>query len=169
MKPTRSPYLILRQSRVHHKGIFAKKFIPKGKELIEYVGRKISKKEGDRIADEHIENNKNDPTNGKVYVFELNKRYDLDGNVPWNTARFINHSCDPNCEVVDIKSHLWITAIRDIKKGEELYYNYGYDLEDYQDHPCRCGSEKCIGFILDEELWPKLKLIIAEKNAKKEL
>ena len=95
---------------------------------------------------------------GLVYIFELNKRYDIDGNVSYNTAKYINHSCAPNCEPEIIRGHIWIIALRNIMKGEELTYNYGYGFEDYQDHECRCGSDNCIGYILGEEYWPKLRL-----------
>ena len=70
---------------------------------------------------------------------------DIDGNVKYNTARFINHSCDPNCETDVIRGHIWVIALRDIKKGEELAYNYNYEYEDYEDHKCRCGSNRCVG------------------------
>ena len=101
-----------------------------------------------------------------MYVFELNKRYDLDGNVPENTARFINHSCDPNCEPDVIKNRIWLLSTRKIKKGEELSYNYGFDLECYEEHECRCGSKKCVGYITAEENWRKLKKLIAKKKKK---
>jgi len=76
----------------------------------------------------------------------------------------INHSCDPNCEVEIIRGHIWITAIKDIKKGEELGYDYGYDYDDFKDHPCKCGSKNCIGYIVAEEHWPKVKRALAKKN-----
>ena len=95
---------------------------------------------------------------GMVYVFELNKKYDIDGSVKENHAKLINHSCGPNCEVEIVNNHIWISAIKNIKKNQELYYNYGYSFDtDYIDHICKCGSFKCIGYILDEDEWPKLK------------
>ena len=96
--------------------------------------------------------------NGMVYVFELNKKYDIDGSVKENHAKLINHSCGPNCEVEIVNNHIWISAIKNIKKNQELNYNYGYSFDtDYIDHICKCGSFKCIGYILDEDEWPKLK------------
>ena len=93
-----------------------------------------------------------------VYVFELNQRYDIDGDFPYNHARLINHSCDPNCEVEIVNNRLWISAIKNIKKGTELSYNYGYSYDtDYVDHICKCGSPKCVGYILDDVHWSKLK------------
>lgn len=155
---TTSPYIEVRQSKLHGTGVFAKTDIPKGAKIIEYVGDKITKRESDKRADLQIEKHEKDPEkNGAVYLFELNKKYDLDGNVEYNKARFINHSCDPNSEPENDGHHIWITAIKDIKKGEEITYNYGYDLEDYKDHPCKCGSKNCVGYILAKEHWKEIK------------
>ena len=96
---------------------------------------------------------------GSVYIFELNKKYDIDGSPLYNKARYINHSCDPNCEVDIIKNEIWISSIKKIKKGEELSYDYGYpfDKDDYSDHICKCGSIKCVGYIVSQDDWPKYK------------
>ncbi|RMD58040.1 SET domain-containing protein-lysine N-methyltransferase [Candidatus Woesearchaeota archaeon] len=161
-----SPYIKVKRSRIHGTGVFAKKDIPKGTKIIEYVGEKITKAESSRRSDAQIESAKK-TNDGAVYIFELNKRYDIDGNVPWNTAKYINHSCNPNCEVEIIRGHIWIISTRDIKKGEELSYNYGFDLEDYEDHPCRCGAENCVGYIAAEDQWPKLKRKLARKKSRK--
>ena len=157
MRRTTSPHIKIKNSRIHSTGIFAKKDIPKKTRIIEYVGEKIGKAESDRRADIPLEKNKNNSDYGAVYIFNLNKRHDIDGNVPYNTARLINHSCDPNCETEIIRGRIWIIALRDIKKGEELAYNYNYDFEDYEDHECRCGSNRCVGYILDEDHWPRLR------------
>src|SRR6185436_12484213 len=71
-------------------------------------------------------------------------RHDLDGEVAWNPARWLNHSCAPNCDAEWIEGRIWIVARRAIRAGEELTFNYGYDLEDYREHPCRCGSPDCV-------------------------
>lgn len=155
-KPTTSPYVEVRNSRIHGKGIYAKKFIPEGARIIEYVGEKITKTESDRRWEEHQELKKKNPDIGDVYIFTLNQRYDIDGHVPWNTARLINHACDPNCESDIIKGKIWIVATRDIQEGEELVYNYGYGWDEFEDHPCCCGTSCCVGYILDEDHWPKL-------------
>tara|TARA_B100001750_G_C15293918_1_gene488763 strand:- start:83 stop:565 length:483 start_codon:yes stop_codon:yes gene_type:complete len=147
-----------KKSRVHGSGLFASQNIKKGSQIIEYVGDKVTKREGDRRADKQINKAKKYNKNGMVYVFELNKRYDIDGDVPYNHARLINHSCNPNCEVVIDNNHLWISAIKNIKKNNELSYNYGYSYDtDYGEHICKCGSSRCVGYILDEDHWPKLK------------
>jgi len=176
MRNTTSSYIFVRRSRIHSTGIFARKNIPKGARIIEYVGKKVTKAVSDRIADIPLTKSKKNRTYGAVYIFILNKRHDINGNVSYNTARFINHSCDPNCETEIIRGHIWVIAIRDIKRGEELAYNYNYDIEDYEDHKCRCGSKRCVGYIVDEDYWPclkrkekkkKEKLKKTKKNAKK--
>ena len=166
MEPTTSKYIDVQESEIHGTGVFARTDIPKGKKVIEYIGEKITKKESEKRSIALIEKNQGSLTDGAVYVFELNKRYDLDGNVPENTARFINHSCDPNCEPDVIKNRIWLLSTRKIKKGEELSYNYGFDLECYEEHECRCGSKKCVGYITAEENWRKLKKLIAKKKKK---
>ena len=83
------------------------------------------------------------------------------------TARFINHSCEPNCEPDVIKNRVWLISTRKIKEGEELSFNYGFDLDGYEDHECKCGAKKCVGYITAEDNWPKLKKLIAKKKAKK--
>jgi len=115
-----------------------------------------------------LNNFKKDKNFGSVYLFELNKRHDIDGYVPYNTARFMNHSCSPNCEPDIIRGHIWITALQNIKKGNELTYNYGYDFENFEDHVCICGAQNCVGYILSDELWPKLKKLI-KNNGKPKL
>lgn len=169
MKPTTSPYISVCNSKIHAQGVFAKKNIIAGTRLIEYVGEKITKKESDRRAEIVLDVNKKDKTKGAVYIFTLNKRYDIDGNVSYNIARFINHSCLANCEAHLIHGHIWIVATRDICKGEEVSYNYGYGFDDYEEHPCCCGSSNCVGYILDEEHWPKLKAKYLKRRPKRKL
>ena len=102
-----------------------------------------------------------------VYVFELNKRYDIDGDVDYNFAKFINHSCNPNCEVDIIDNEIWISSIKRIKKGDELFYNYGYPFDtDFVDHICKCGSRNCVGYILSDNDWHKLKKELKKKKGK---
>jgi len=154
-----------KKSGVHGSGLFASQNIKKGLKIIEYVGDKVTKKEGDRRGDIQLNKAKRNINNGMVYIFELNKRYDIDGSVKYNHARLINHSCSPNCEVVIDNNEIWILAIKKIKKNAELSYNYGYAYdEDYVDHTCKCGSSKCVGYILDEDHWPKLKKAKKKKS-----
>jgi SET domain-containing protein len=77
--------------------------------------------------------------------------------VSWNRARFLNHSCEPNCEAKRIGRCIWVMARRDIRAGEELTFNYGYSLEDYQEHECRCGATGCIGYMVSPEFYEHVK------------
>ena len=156
----------VKKSKVHGYGIFAKENISKGKNIIEYIGEKILKKEGDRRSALRIKKYLNSNRTGSVYIFELNSRYDIDGSPKYNKARYINHSCDPNCEVEITKGHIWISSINKIKPGEELSYDYGFefDEDDYSDHVCKCGSKKCIGYVISSDDCKKFKKF---KNKKK--
>ena len=135
------PLVRFRTSGIHGTGGYARQALTTGSRVIEYVGDRIDKAEAARRCEA-----------GNVYVFHLDDTWDLDGDVPWNPARFLNHSCDPNCEAeIDADGHIWIHARRDIAAGEELTFNYGYDLDNYQDHKCRCGAPNCIGYMVAEE------------------
>jgi SET domain-containing protein len=144
--PGPNPWLEIRRSPIHGTGGFARQPIPKGTRVVEYVGEKISKSESLRrcLASNH-------------YIFTLTEEFDLDGDVPWNPARFLNHSCRPNCEAEKTQERIWIIALRDIAAGEELTFNYGYDLEEYRDHPCRCGAPDCVGYIVAEEFFEHVR------------
>ncbi len=156
-EPTTSPYIEVRTSKIHGTGIFAKCLIPKGARIIEYVGERITKAEAERRASQVIDRHKKNEISGAVYIFELNKRHDIDGDVPYNTARYINHSCDPNAEVDIIRGKIWIIALRDIPQGDEIFYNYGYEYDGVDEHRCYCNTEKCVGYILAEEHWHKVQ------------
>ena len=146
-------------SKIHAKGIFATENISKNKKIIEYMGEKITKSEGDRRSEKRIKRYLNSKKTGSVYIFELNKKFDIDGSPKYNKARYINHSCNPNCEVQISKGKIWISSIKKIKKGDELSYDYGYefDEDDYKDHVCKCNSKKCIGYIISSDDWKKFK------------
>ena len=158
--------IVVKKSSKHGKGVFSTKEIKKNTKIIQYIGEKISKAEGDRRSALRIKRFLNSKKTGSVYIFELNKKYDIDGSLIKNKARYINHSCDPNCEVDIIRGKIWISSIRNIKKGEELTYDYGYefDKEDYKDHICKCGSRKCIGYIISSDDWKKYKKFISNKK-----
>lgn len=167
---SKSEFIEENNSGIHNRGVFAKKFIPKGTKIIQYVGEKISKEESEKRADNVLNDSKKHKEKGAVYIFELNEKFDLDGNVFYNTARFINHSCLPNCESENIDGEIWILSTKDIKKGEELLYNYGYDIDNFHEHPCFCGADDCVGYIADETQWDKLKKTIKKPyNNKKVL
>ena len=166
-QPTTSEWIEVRDSKIHNKGIFAAKDIPKDTKIIEYVGEKVNKRESDTISDNEIEKSKSNPEElGAVYLFTLNNKMDVNGNVSWNTARLINHSCDPNCESDVMNGKIWIIASKKIKKGEELGYDYGYNIDNYEEHICRCGSKNCIGYIVNSDQWINLRKKLRRKKKK---
>ena len=132
-------WITFRASPIHGTGGFARREIPAGTRLLEYLGEKIDKAESLRrcVAE-------------NPYIFTLDDQTDLDGSVAWNPARFLNHSCAPNCEAEIDDGHIWIGSLKPIAAGEELTFNYGFDLVDYKDHPCQCGAANCVGFMVAE-------------------
>lgn len=158
-----NPLIEVARSGIHHKGVFARERIRRGTRIVEYIGEKITKAEGIRRADETLERARNTKTKGFVYIFDLNDRYDVDGNVPQNVARWINHSCEPNCSALIIRGRIWIIARRAIEAGEELTYNYGYGFDSWRDHPCRCGSAGCVGYIVARRYFGKLRKALEEE------
>ena len=109
-------------------GLFAGEAIKKGATIIEYIGEKITADEANK--------------RGGKYLFEINSRWTIDGTTRKNTARYINHACDPNCEAENRGGRIFITAKRAIPAGEELTYNYGEEYFDEHIKPngCRCAS-----------------------------
>ena len=146
-------YLVFKKSKIHNLGAYAAKPIRKGTRIIEYIGRPLTKKKAQTELEDR---------NG--YVFTINKFFDIDGSVRWNPARYINHGCDANAESDVIEDRVWILATRSIRKGEEVLYNYNYDLVDAFDNPCRCGAENCVGYIVDDDYWPKLRKLIEKRG-----
>lgn len=159
--------LEIRKSKTHGKGLYTTVEIPKGARVIEYVGEKVDQKEAERRSDLQEERSKKNKDTGAVYLFTLNSRYDIDGNVPYNTARLINHSCSPNCEVDIINNRIWILSRRKIKVGEELSYDYGFNMDDWKNHPCKCGAPNCLGFIVSSDRRGALSRVLKKKAATK--
>lgn len=155
----------VKKSVIHGTGVFATQNIKRGTKIIEYIGEKIEKLEGDKRSEIRIKKYLNSKTTGSVYIFELNSRYDIDGSPKYNKARYINHSCKPNCEVEIVRGHIWIRAIKNIIEKDELTYDYGYefDKDDYTDHKCKCGSKNCIGYIISSDDRQKLKKYLKNK------
>jgi len=153
-------------STIHKRGLFATCDIEAGTDIIQYVGEKITKEESTRRALEWEEKARKSGS-GLVYIFELDDEWDLDGRLGRNPARYINHSCDGNCEAINYDGEIWIVARKDIKEGEELTYDYGYDMEHFLDHPCKCGADNCIGFIVREDQRHKVKKLLRGKKKKK--
>lgn len=142
-------FTLVKSSLVHGRGVFAKKTIPKGTRIFEYAGQRVLKT--DLV---------NDLANGLTsmsYVMNLNKIMAIDGERDGNDARFINHSCNPNCEVLYFNETPYIYAMQEIQEGQELNFDYklGFDTEtnlsDSQKKewfPCNCGSENCRGTLV---------------------
>lgn len=137
---------VILDSPIQGRGAFAVKPIAKGETIAEYTGERITKAESERRCEA-----------GNPYIFQIDELTDLDGDNPDNAARFINHSCDPNCEALDYEGRIWIEAIRDIRPGEELTFNYGYGLADYRDNPCGCGTPNCLGYIVAVDLHEQVR------------
>ena len=135
-----------RESVIHGTGGFAKTDIAAGTWVIEYTGEKITKDESLLRCEA-----------GNEFIFSLGDEWDLDGSVAWNPARFLNHSCEPNCATERIEGRIWIIAQRDIRAGEELTFNYGYSLDDYREHPCRCAVAGCVGYMVSPEYFDHVK------------
>ena len=139
----------LRGSPIQGLGAFARKDIPRGTRIIEYTGEKISYAESDRrYPDERDERH-------HTFLFTLNSRWIIDAAFDGNDARFINHSCEPNCDAYIERGHIWIESIKRIPAGAELSYDYQYEyLDEYTEedlafYKCCCGSPKCRGTIVE--------------------
>lgn len=150
--PTR---IVTRRSAIHGNGVFASTDIPAGTRLIQYKGRLRSHERTDEMYPDGADT-------GHTFLFVLNDDYVIDANVDGNSARWINHSCAPNCEAVVVENdngdrrrdRVFIESTRDIRAGEELTYNYGIVLEVRHTKQmkriwaCRCGARKCTGTML---------------------
>ncbi|MEM6910328.1 MAG: SET domain-containing protein-lysine N-methyltransferase [Verrucomicrobiota bacterium] len=167
-EPGTSPFCEARNSVIHGQGVFATETIRKGWPVIAYAGEKVTKDEGNRRGLAQAEKAKQ-TGEAAVYVFILNDEWDIDGNFDYNTARLINHSCQPNCETEIDQDRIWVVALKKIRKGEELSFDYGFDLDDFEDHPCLCGTDDCCGYIVGQDYRVKLakKLKKRRKAARK--
>jgi SET domain-containing protein len=138
----------VRNSRIHGRGVFATERIPKGTRLIEYTGEIITWAVADRrYAD--------DGKNGfHTFLFDIDGRKVIDAAVGGNAARWINHSCAPNCQAVGEGDKIFIETIRTVKPGEELGYDYGFVFEERHTpelkarYKCLCGAKTCRGTML---------------------
>jgi SET domain-containing protein len=138
----------IRRSPIQGEGAFAVRRIRRGTRIIEYTGERISH----FVADNRYDDD-NMPRH-HTYLFAVNGRIVVDGAVGGNESRFINHSCQPNCEVVISKQRIFIDAVRDIAPGTELTYDYSYERDETDDeeseklYVCHCGAKRCRGTIL---------------------
>lgn len=138
----------IRASPIQGLGAFAAEPIPGGTRLIEYAGARLTPREADeRYPEKGSERH-------HTFLFAIDDDVVVDASVNGNEARFINHSCEPNCDAVIDGGRIWIEALRDIEAGEELAYDYAYILEERHSpsakrrFPCNCGSIRCRGTIL---------------------
>ena len=126
-----------RKSRIHGWGVYATEEIPKNKRVIDYAGEKISNRESLKRELRYIRQ-------GHIWCFKLTNRTVIDAGVGGNVARFVNHSCRPNCYIDIKKGVIWIRAARTIKKGEELTYDYHTDGEGMIECRCRKGCQRLL-------------------------
>jgi SET domain-containing protein len=140
----------VRNSPIHGRGVYAARKIRRGERIIEYTGRLISWKEADRVPP----SDPNDPHHTFLFSLSDGKRV-IDANSSRNAARWINHSCDPNCETEENEDgRVFIEALRDIPNGEELHYDYCLVIDEKitkklkRQYQCLCGAEQCRGTML---------------------
>jgi SET domain-containing protein len=158
-----SDFVEVRGSVIHGQGVYCIEPIEKEQYFIEYVGNRVSKEESEKRALKQFEEHEKSGA-AAVYIFNLTKKWDLDGNVEWNPARLINHSCNPNSEAIQDGKRIFIQALRDIGVDEEITFDYGFDVDCYEDHPCRCGSSNCIGYIVGRDYHNDLADRLAAKE-----
>ena len=142
-KPSVGRRIQTRRSGVHGKGVFALSDIEKGEIIIEYVGEVITWKEA-------LRRHPHDPKDpNHTFYFHIDQKHVIDALYGGNSSRWINHSCKPNCQPDEEEGRVFITAIRDIKAGEELSYDYGLVIDApltkklKAEYPCWCGAKKC--------------------------
>ena len=146
----REPLYIVRNSRIHGRGVFALRYIRKGTRILEYTGQRIDNDEADKRYDDTRMRRHH------TFLFTLDKNTVIDGaaNAGGGDASFINHSCDPNCEAVITGRKIFIHALRGIEPGAELSYDYQYERTGVNDaklekfYVCKCGAENCRGSIM---------------------
>ena len=139
----------VRKSAIHGRGVFAIAKVPKGTQIVEYKGRRTSWAEATAQPD-------SDPKNpAHTFLFGLDDGRVIDASRGGNAARWINHSCDPNCEASeDDASRIFIEAVRTIRPGEELTYDYQLAVDGSMSKrerarfACRCGARTCRGSLL---------------------
>ncbi len=159
-----------RRSGVHGKGVFAVQDLAEGETLIEYVGEIINWKEA-------LRRHPHDPKDpNHTFYFHIDEEHVIDAKHGGNSSRWINHSCKPNCEADEEGGRVFIKALRNIKAGEELFYDYGliidapYTKKLLAEYPCWCGAKNCRGTLLapkDDDKKSKGKKKSAKKPIKR--
>ena len=137
-----------RRSGIHGKGVFALVDLAQGELILEYVGEVISWKEA-------LRRHPHDPLQpNHTFYFHIDDKHVIDGNVGGNSMRWINHACKPNGVADEENGRVFIKALKNIKAGSELFYDYGlmidarYTKKLLADYPCWCGAKKCRGTLL---------------------
>ena len=132
----------VRRSGVHGRGVYALQPIAAGQTLIEYTGESISWKEA-------LRRHPHDPRDPHhTFYFHIDEQRVIDAKYGGNSSRWINHSCDPNCQADEVDGRIFIKALRDLMPGEELFYDYKFSLEDDDSKvPCLCGARCCRRFM----------------------
>ena len=150
-KPVASRRIQTRRSGVHGKGVYAVVDLAEGETLIEYVGEVIT-------WDEALERHPHDPADpNHTFYFHIDEGHVIDAKVGGNSSRWINHSCAPNCEAEIDEGRVFIRARRNIKAGEELFYDYGLVIDEpytaklKAQYPCWCGAKNCRGTLLGKK------------------
>lgn len=138
----------VRRSGVHGKGVFALAKLKKGEQVIEYKGEVIDWPEA-------LRRHPHDPSDpNHTFYFHIDDGNVIDAKVGGNAARWINHACKPNCEADEVEGRVFIKALRKIRPGEELFYDYGLIIDERytkklkKQFECRCGAKKCRGTML---------------------
>ena len=155
----------VRNSPVHGSGVFALRKIRKGSTIIEYLGDRVTHEEVDERYADKLD------TDSHTFLFTVNSKIVIDAGSNGNDARFINHSCDPNCESTIKKKRVFIEAIRTIQPGEELNYDYaiGRDDDDAANvdeiFACRCGAANCRGSMLEPRKKPRKRANAAQSRS----
>ena len=156
----------VRRSKIHGRGVYATRRIRKGTRIIEYLGERISHDDADRRYEDRGDDD------GHTFLFVVDDDTVIDAGVGGNEARFINHSCDGNCETEIEGGRVFIEAIRTIQPGEELGYDYSLtwvttdDPDELALYACRCGAADCRGSMLDPEALDQKHSPKAKRQAK---
>jgi uncharacterized protein len=154
-KPKSGVRIQTRRSGVHGKGVFAVQDLAEGETLIEYVGEIITWKEA-------LRRHPHDPSDpNHTFYFHIDEKRVIDAKFGGNSSRWINHSCEPNCEADEQEGRVFIKALRNIKAGEELFYDYGLIIDEpytpklKAEYPCWCGHKVCRGTLLAPKRKPR--------------
>ena len=146
------PTFIVRRSHIAGRGAFATRIIPKGTRIVEYIGERISHEEADRRYESAAARRRR---RHHTMLFAVSANACIDATRRGNEARYINHSCAPNCEAIQEAERVFIFARRNIVPGDELTYDYRFErelasslAEAKRKYPCRCGASTCRGTIV---------------------